>query len=45
LFNYFALEWTADGIKLCAWMMLIIGGLGFLVGLVVPGLRCWSLTC
>ncbi len=31
--------------KLCAWLMLIFGGLGFLVGLVVPSLRCWSSAC
>jgi hypothetical protein len=45
LINYFAVEWSAEGIKFFAWVMLIIGGIGYLVGLFAPGLRCWSSAC
>jgi len=45
LINALAPGWTAEGIKLFGWCMLIGGILGFAIGLVVPGLRCWFGAC
>ncbi len=39
LISYFALEWSAEGIKLFAWCALVASTIWFIVGLFSPGLR------
>jgi len=42
LVNWLAPRWSAEGIRLFALCTLIVSGVGFAVGLFVPGLRCPS---
>ncbi len=39
LVSFRAPAWEAEGIKLFAWLMLIAGGVWFIVGLFAPGAR------
>jgi hypothetical protein len=39
LINIWAPGWTAEGIRFFGWVALIAGGIGFVVGLIVPSLR------
>jgi hypothetical protein len=39
LVSVFAPNWSAEGLKLFAWIMLVAGGIWFIVGLVEPGVR------
>ena len=39
LINIWAPGWTAEGIRLFGWIMLIGGGIAFVIGLFVPALR------
>lgn len=39
LLDHFAIGWTAGGIRLYAWLWLIVSTLGFVIGVFVPGLR------
>ena len=45
LINLLAPGWSAEGIKLFALLSLIFSTIGFVVGLFVPDLRCWSASC
>jgi len=45
LVNVLAPGWSSDGIKLFALLSLVLSTIGFLVGLFVPAVRCWSGTC
>ena len=38
-------RWTAEGIRLFALLMLVVGAVAFLAGLLVPALRCGSTAC
>jgi len=43
--HWFAPRWSAEGIKLFAVLTLFFSTILFIVGLFVPGLRCWSSIC
>lgn len=45
LIGWFAPRWGADGIKLFAWLSLVVTTIGFVVGLFAPELRCWPREC
>lgn len=42
LISWFAPRWSAEGIRLFALLSLVGTVLVFVLGLVDPGLRCWS---
>ncbi len=39
LISVLAPNWSADGIKLFAWLTLIVGTIWFIIGLIVPQAR------
>ncbi len=39
LISVLAPNWSAEGIKLFAWLTLIVGTVWFIIGLVLPGAR------
>ena len=45
LIAWLAPNWSAEGIRLFAWLSLIFSLVAFVVGFFVPNLRCWSSTC
>jgi hypothetical protein len=45
LVSWLAPTWSAEGIKLFAWLALLFTLIAFVVGFFVPSLRCWSSSC
>ena len=45
LVDLLAPRWTAEGIRLFALLMLVVGAVAFVAGLLVPALRCGSTAC
>jgi hypothetical protein len=45
LVSWLAPTWTADGIRLFAWLSLLVSLVAFIAGFVVPDLRCWPMSC
>ena len=41
LLHMFAPRWSADGIKLFAWLMMIVSTIWFAIGLFNPGVRIY----
>jgi hypothetical protein len=45
LVSWLAPTWSAEGIRLFAWLSLLVSIVAFVVGFFVPDLRCWSSSC
>jgi hypothetical protein len=45
LVSWLAPSWSAEGIRLFAWLSLLVSVVAFVVGFFVPDLRCWSTSC
>jgi len=45
LISWLAPNWSADGIKLFAWLTLAVSAIAFVVGIFMPTLRCLSRSC